>query len=275
LTPAKLAGDIVKPVVTGLAVVGSVALAVGTGGASAAAEVAAEGAAEGAAEAAAEGAAASVGPSIFNPAFEDAGAFSVDALSDTGTGLEDDLFEDTFSEDLTGGGSIFANPALEGPVEETAEEVAEGTSRTGKLLSAIKNAGSKTLKLAGRGAKKVGLLAKKAFKNPFKAFIVYELGKSTVNDITDAIREASNNYDTEGRNEKYILQVIAASERYQRFFDERNGQCPSSPASDGDGNFIYPFGDDQFILYDAQTRGDEYSKFIHQCAYALESNASL
>ena len=121
--------------------------------------------------------------------FEDAGALGVDATEDTsavGEGLseEEDLFEDNFGDilkgeeedlDLPGKGKTFANPALEGPVEDTAEtakEVKKEASRFQKVLDKIKNAPSKTLDLAGKGVKNLGVLAKKALKNPLKAFIV-------------------------------------------------------------------------------------------------------
>ena len=162
----------------------------------AAAEGAAAATAEGGAAAVAEGGAAvaeagadaaATSPAIFNPVFEDAGALGVDATEDTsavGEGLseEEDLFEDNFGDitqsdegDLPGKGKTFANPSLEGPVEdatETAKEVKEEASRFQKVLDKIKNAPSKTLELAGKGVKNLGVLAKKAFKNPLKAFIV-------------------------------------------------------------------------------------------------------
>ena len=121
--------------------------------------------------------------------FEDAGALGVDATEDTsavGEGLssEEDLFEDNFGDifkeeeknlDLAAKGKTFANPALEGPVEDTAEaskELEKDASRFQKVLNKIKNVPSKTLELAGKGVKNLGVLAKKALKNPLKAFIV-------------------------------------------------------------------------------------------------------
>ena len=105
LTPAKMAGDIVKPVVTGMVAAGSIALAVATGGASAAVEGAAEGA-----TAAAADAATSASDVFFNPAFdgeigdaeqvaqdtagEAIGATSVSEATGGGTAAEGDLFAD-------------------------------------------------------------------------------------------------------------------------------------------------------------------------------------
>ena len=111
LTPAKMAGDIVKPVVTGMIAAGSIALAVATGGASAAVEGAAEGA-----TAAAADAATSASDVFFNPAFDGEiggaaegveaeqvaqdtagaaiGATAVSEATGGGTAAEGDLFAD-------------------------------------------------------------------------------------------------------------------------------------------------------------------------------------
>jgi len=164
---------------TGAAAEGAAA-ATAEGGTAAVAEAGAEVATE----------AAATSPAIFNPVFEDAGALGVDATEDTaavGDELEEDLFEDNFGDilkseegdlDLAAKGKTFANPALEGPVEDTAEtakEVKKEASRFQKVLDKIKNAPSKTLDLAGKGVKNLGVLAKKSFKNPLKAFIVRDL----------------------------------------------------------------------------------------------------
>jgi hypothetical protein len=96
LTPAKMAGDIVKPVVTGIIAAGSIALAVATGGASAAVEGAAEGA-----TAAAADAATSAADVFFNPAFDE-------GIGDAAEGAEvEQVAQDTAAE-----GDLFADDDL-------------------------------------------------------------------------------------------------------------------------------------------------------------------
>jgi len=59
-----------------------------------------------------------------------------------------------------------------------------------------------------------------------------------------------------------VIQVIAASENYLKVFESNGKQCPSTTPTP-DGKYEFKFGDENFILYEKNTRGDEYSKFMH------------
>jgi len=111
LSPDKMAGDIIKPVAEGVIAVGSVALAVATGGTSAAAEVAAESATETAAAVAAD-------------ATVDA---SAEAVATTGTAAV-----------ATGGTSAAAETAAEG-AGEAAGDAATADEDSAALKSAKKS----------------------------------------------------------------------------------------------------------------------------------------
>ena len=113
LSPDKMAGDIIKPVAEGVIAVGSVALAVATGGTSAAAEVAAESATETAAAVAAD-------------ATVDA---SAEAVATTGTAAV-----------ATGGTSAAAETAAEGAGEAAGD--AATADEDGAALKSAKNSES-------------------------------------------------------------------------------------------------------------------------------------
>ena len=164
--------------------------------------------------------------------------------------------------------TVLATPAVEVPVEEAAIEAeitadvgTSGETRAARILSKIKSAPGKILRSAGkfakRFAKKVPLFA---LKNPIVAYVLYELGKSTVNDISDAIREATSNYEAEfGADQKEIEEIIASAIDYVRQFETLEEKCPSAPTKSGD-LYSYKFGDLNFQLYESDTRGDEYGK---------------
>ena len=60
-----------------------------------------------------------------------------------------------------------------------------------------------------------------------------------------------------------MIQVIAASENYDKVFESNGRQCPSPPHKNAkDGKYFINFGDETFILYEKNTRGDEYGKSI-------------
>ena len=220
LTPAKLAGDVAKPVVTGLVVGVSIAAVVMTGGASAAAETAAVVAEEGTETAVATAEVAGETTSVAA-----AGSTSVETV---GEGVTTTLSESGLIAETSFDSTVLATPALEGPVEEAAIEAevtadvgTSGETRAARILSKIKSAPGKILRSAGkfakRFAKKVPLFA---LKNPIVAYVLYELGKSTVNDISDAIREATSNYEAEfGADQKEIEEIIASAIDYVRQFE--------------------------------------------------------
>ena len=60
-----------------------------------------------------------------------------------------------------------------------------------------------------------------------------------------------------------MIQVIAASEKYDKVFESDGKQCKFKVQKNAkDGKYFINFGDETFILYEKNTRGDEYGKSI-------------
>lgn len=71
-----------------------------------------------------------------------------------------------------------------------------------------------------------------------------------------------------------MIQVIAASENYDKVFESRDKSCPPLPQKNPDGKYVFSFGGEKFILYEKNTRGDEYGKSI-DLFYLLKMHRGL